>query len=75
MVKVRYTRKQGLKLTYDIEANTSGSYLIRLDGKVLRNQSDPLVVLGIDPPSEERQAEALRRAKADIELLMGIREV
>lgn len=64
----RYTRTTGKKLTYDIDITGTG-YLIRHDGKVLKDETEPMVCEG-----EVRDRLILDWAIRDIEELDGMPE-
>jgi hypothetical protein len=67
--KVQYTRKQGKKLTYDIETS-SNSYVISLNGKTLKLRGPFAGHFG-----DVGAADALiMHAKSDIEHLAGMSE-
>ena len=69
MFCVQYTRGAGKRLTYDIEVKQDGSYVISINGVVLRG--------GLPDPqrssarwwSDDYSTQGVDRAKRDIELL------
>jgi hypothetical protein len=74
-MKATYTRKQGRMLTYEIETDRRGGYTIRREGKLLRTVVPPSDYFGKSRyGSKAQEAEALKLAQGDIELLMGMDE-
>lgn len=71
---LQHQRSTGKRHTYTIEANTSGSYVIKLGDKVLRTWSDPAVMARITHPSKQLEDDAVRSAVYAIEHLTGMAE-
>jgi hypothetical protein len=74
MFHVEHTRTQGKRLTYDIETFRDGSYIIRLDGRILRRgMPDPQRGSGLRVSGS--MAKGVERGIADIEALYLMEEV
>ena len=75
MFCIEHTRTQGKRLTYEIEAMRDGSYLIRLNGQVLRGGlPDPARAAEGLFSSSNYTLRAIARAISDIELLVNMDE-
>lgn len=74
MATFTYTRSGGKRRTYEIQTNQSGSYLISLNGKVLKQGCEPLVVRGLRRPGRDAEESSLRYAKVAVDYLLGMSE-
>jgi hypothetical protein len=63
-----YTRTKGKKLKYEIEVTGTG-YVIRLNGLVMKDETEPMICEGI-----AREAHIIQWAVRDIEELDGMSE-
>lgn len=72
--KLRYRREGGKRLTYDIEVDQHGNFVISLDGKVLKQGTDILVRRGLRRPGLKVQANMIEYAKATVAYLQGMKE-
>ena len=74
MTTLTYTRSGGKRRTYDIQTDTSGSFAISLNGKVLKQGYEPLVVRGLRRPGRAAEESSLRYAKVAVDYLLGMSE-
>jgi hypothetical protein len=76
MTTVQYTRTAGRRLTYDISANESGRYTVRLEGRELMRGYDRLSAQGLRcSPNKRKAVGAIHEAKLAIERLSEMNEI
>lgn len=71
---VQHTRSSGKRLTYTIETDRRGNYTISLGAKVLKHGHDARYGHNLVRASKKLEAEAIERARRDIETLTGMEE-
>lgn len=70
----RYRRRQGKRLSYDLEGFPDGSYTVLLDGRELKHGIVDAARLGGSFAGMWSARQALARAQQDVELLVDMNE-